>query len=338
MGQKTIKDVAKAADVSIATVSRVINKNYPISPKLRARVEKAIEELNYRVNPAASSLKGNKSYLVGMVISKFRSPVVMELVHIVEGLLDKSGYTLLVSSSRNDPRLEEKILNSFLVRNVDAVIVITAFTDSIQLMPFRKADIPVVLVDRTIPGAPFDMVCAKGEEAVYNATRAFIEKGHKRIAILKGDDYLSVSYERYSGYRKAMEEAGIPIRDDYVINAHFNRDDAINMTINLFDRLPEEEWPTAFFTCQVLMAEGLLLALKKMGLKVPHDVSMASYGQMPISGYFYPQISFVRQDVERMGAETAKLVLERLKNGVNEEYSKILVDAPFIDLESIADI
>jgi len=333
----TIKTVAKRAGTSIATVSRVIHDNYPVSDDLRAKINHVIQETGYRPNAVAASIRTRRSMTVGMVVSKFNNPLVMQTVLGVESVLEKEGYQLIISSSNNELVKEKTILESLRERMVDALVAVSVSRDDKVFEPFFADRIPVVIVDRSIPSERMDMVVNDDRLATAKLTGYVIAKGHVRIAVLKGIDSIVIGHERTTGYLEAMEQAGMPLIPEFQLEGEFQREKAYEKMMALLKSMPRDKFPTAVVACNTLMAEGAMQAIYEMGLKIPSDISLACYGVLSRSPVFRPRIVCGDQRSEEIGVAAGNLVLERMKGSTNASVKQV-IEARFVEGDSVKKI
>ena len=334
MKQPTIKTVAARAGTSIATVSRVIHGNYPVSDELKRRINQVIAETGYRPNAIAASIRTRRTMTVGMIVSKFNNPLLMQTVLGVESILESQGYQLIISSSNNELSRERKIIDSLHERMVDALVAVSVSKDDSIFKRFLDHDIPVVIVDRRIPSERLDMVLNDDCAAMHKLTDHVISRGHTSIALLKGIDEIVIGRDRAQGFRDAMKASGLPVNETFVLEGAFTRDRAYEQVRDLLGRTEGEGRPTAIVACNTLMAEGAMQAIYEHGMRIPHDISLACYGVLSRSPVFRPRIVCMDQRSEEIGIAAGKLVLERMR-GVQRAPEHTIVEATFIDGDSV---
>lgn len=336
MAKTTIKTVADLAGVSIATVSRVVHGNYPVSKELKMRIEKVIEDVGYRPNAVAASIRTRKTLTVGMLVSRFNNPLVMQSVLGVESVLELNGYQLVISSSNNDLEREKKILNSFHERQVDAVLAVSVSKDDSIFEKFFDDGIPVIIVDRSIPSSRIDMVVNNDKEAMYDLTKYVIHKGHRKIAVLRGNEDIVIGSERTEGFMEAMRDSGFEPNPSFLLVGNFLREKAYRETANLLRSKPLNDLPSAIVCCNTLMAEGAMQAIYEYGLKIPDNISLACYGVLSRSPVFRPRLVCMDQCSEEIGVAAGNLVMDRL-NGNNAPSKKMIITASFVEGDSVAE-
>jgi LacI family transcriptional regulator len=333
----TIKTVAMRSGTSIATVSRVIHGNYPVSEQLRTKINKVIKETGYRTNAAAASIRTRKTNTVGMIVSRFNNPLVMQMVQGVESVLNKEGYQLIISSTNNDLEREIQILHSFEERRVDAVVAASVSQTTTPFEPFLAANTPIVIIDRSISGTQLDMVINDDRTATATLTEYVLKRGHKRIALLKGPDSIIIGRERTQGVIDALDSYGIEENQRFFLEGDFSREIAHDAVLELINNKGKEELPTAIVACNTLMAEGAMQALYESGMKIPHDISLVCYGVISRSPVFRPRIVCMDQRSEELGIAAGTLVLDRL-HGDTRSVTTTVIPANFITGDSVRKI
>ena len=337
----TIKDVAEKAGVSISTVSRMINGNYPISDETREKITNAINDTKYQPNELARSLKNGRSKIVGVVVPNIANRFFMRLARGIENILEPLDYSIIVSSTYNDYRKEERVLNTLAERSVDALVVASSFSEPKRIEDIFNGNTPLVLVERRIPGICADMILEDNFTSSYKLVKQLVDNGHKKIAVIRSIKNQSTSIENFAGYKKALTEKGIELDERYVIRGELDRNKAYEGVIRIFETLPKEEWPTAIFSMSSIMCESAMLALRDIGLSIPDDISLVSYGEFS-SEFIMPKITCVKQDADRMGEKAAEIILERLDEATNSEcnrhFREILFDTEIVIGGSIKNI
>ncbi len=310
MGKTTIKDVAREAGVGIATVSRVINGNYPVSDAARQRVQAAIAELHYRPDGIARSLKAQKTFLIGVVIADLSNSFFMQLVKGIEKTLSSSGYSIIIADHEENPFKEQQIIEMFLEKKVDAIVTTTCQTEASYFEQLRRTDVPIIFVDRLIDGLDMDTVTEDNETSSYDLVSYLIDCGHRRIGVITGDLHVHTSYSRYLSYVKAMRDHGLT--PDPRLIVHEQRIECYEDVRSMLCSLSPEERPTAIFATNNKRAESVLRACLDLGIAVPDTISVVSYGNISLPWLFSLKLTHVGQDLVRIGQETGEMVLRKL--------------------------
>lgn len=338
----TVTDVAKLAGVSISTVSRVLNDNYPVSDDARFRVQRAIEELNYTPHYIASSLKSKKVNMLGVIIPKMTNRVLMQIAESIaeEGMLH--GYKTLFAFSNNDKEREKAALNLFRSSLVDAIIVSTVMDDAEEFENIRKAHIPILLFERNIEGAGLDYV---GDDISGNnkkITEYLISKGHRRILLTTGSKNISNTRDLRKGYKEALSEAGLEFSEDYVVEVGYGERQTYQIINEYLNKIPEELRPTAIIATSPPRAKGVLDAIYENNLSVPKDISVVSYGDIGLPKNFKPSITYITQDSIATGKELARAAIKKIEEYQKEEEISPpifnIIPAIFSEGDSVSDL
>jgi DNA-binding LacI/PurR family transcriptional regulator len=308
-----ITDVARAARVSTATVSRVVNGNYAVAGRTRARVLQAISRLNYQPNAVARSLKKTETKIIGFVVSDISNAHFTAMARSIEDRLSEAGYNIIVCSTDGIKKREATYLTTLVGRRVDGLIVNTTGHNDAMIADLSRS-LPIVLVNRRIRGdAAFrgDFVDGDNRSGAQALTEHLLSLGHRRIGVIAGPRTLSTGRERYQGYLEAMRRAGHPVRrgDPFTRVGDFGEQSGYDATAAFWDA---KRRPTALLVMNNAMALGALKFLRAHAVRVPDDVSVAVYGTMPDADLMYTRPSFVTLDARLMGEHAAHLMLERL--------------------------
>lgn len=340
----TIHNVAELAGVSISTVSHVINDNYPVSNESRLKVEKAIEELDYKPHALASSLKSGNSHIIGVIATRITNPSIMQMVKGIEEIVEPKGYSLFISSTDNDIDKEKKLLRRFRERMVDLVVMFTSSNDGKIFTGLINGGMPIIMVDRYISGLNIDTVLEDYYKASYDIVRYMIDKGHRRIMTTNPLDNLQLSIDRYNGYLAALESAGIEPDSDLILHCDFSKTQAYSEMKQYIDSTDRANLPTGIYVGSGYMAEGVIQAIYEAGLKIPDDISVTAYGEVWGHRLFYPRITFVAQQCYKIGQEAGKLALRRLSENQKKKdwqptaFKKIIIPTYIFEGDSVKDI
>lgn len=306
----TIRDVARIAGVSITTVSATINGTKPVSTALRERVWEAVRAAGYQPDPIARHLRSGVSSTIGLVVPDIATPWAAHLAKSMQKALAERGFNMLFASNEDDPEREFKeieLLNAHRVAGT--VLAATSHGDN---YPTRLGELlrgPTVLVDRLIPGLMLDAVTDDNHLGARLITSYLLRLGHRHIAFLAGRPGISPSDERLEGFFATMREAGVPIDDQLVRRSVHRQEHAYAAAQELMNR-PDP--PTAIVCINMAQQLGTMAGLKNLGVRVPSDVSVASFdGFHPAEGYS-PATTSLKQNVEVLSAQAAEFLLERI--------------------------
>jgi LacI family transcriptional regulator len=319
----TIKDVAIKAGVSITTVSHVVNKTRFVSKELCDRVFAAMEELNYHPNTLARSLRMGETKTIGLIIPDNSNPFFAELARIIEDIGFENGYSVILCNSDDILEKESAYINMLIAKQIDGVIFIATGSNPGRLTELIKRNIPVVVIDRNISNAAVDVVLVDNEKGGFDAVNYLLGLGHKRIACITGPSKLTPSIGRVKGYRKALKQAGIPVREYYIVSGDFRPLSGETATIYLL-KLPEP--PTAIFVCNDLMALGALRALRNAGLSVPKDISILGFDDIDLADEITPPLTTVAQPIAELATSAVEILIFRIQESMprSDRQRKVL--------------
>jgi LacI family transcriptional regulator len=305
----TIRDVAKAANVSISTISHVINETRYVSPDTRERVLAAMKQLNYQHNRVASSLRNRKTHTIGVLLPNSANPYFAEILAGIESACFEQDYHIIMGNANDDPEREQSYLKVLLSRQVDGILLIStgAFDDSIHLL--RENKTPVVMVDRSTELTPVDEIFTDNQGGGYLAAAHLLALGHRRIGCVTGPSFLTPSAARVQGYRDAFAAAGQNLKEEWIVTGDFQHEGGYMAAQKL---LALGDMPTAVFVCNDLMAVGVIAALQEAGLRVPQDVSVIGYDNIPLASYSNPRLTTIAQPARELGYLAVERLLERL--------------------------
>jgi DNA-binding LacI/PurR family transcriptional regulator len=308
----TIKDVARAANVSTATVSHVLNDTRYVSDELRERVLRAIGELNYRPSHAAASLRTKRSQSILIIIPDIANPFFPSLVRGAQDAFDRKGFAVIVGNTDRRRDRELEFLSLALRTQADGIIINPSQIGYNDLQEVIEQGVKVVLIGAHIDHPGLDIVRVDNRAGAYDAVRHLIDLGHKRIAIVCGPMSASSAWQRCEGYWQAMEEAGLPVKPDWVVEDTFDQEGGYRSAQQL---LAQSEPPTAIFATADLIAIGVMQALRAAALRVPEDVSVVGFDDIPAATLTTPPLTTINQPKYEMGKRAAELLLARIKGG-----------------------
>ena len=306
----TISEVAARARVSTATVSRVIAGTARVSETLRDQVQRAARELDYRPNRVARNLRVQATRTIGVVIPDIVNPFFTSVVRGVEDAIQPEDYTLLLGNSDGKAERERLYLDTLRAEGVAGILIVPSNSQPDAYVSLGRAGIPVVAIDRSPVGLDVDLVTVTNEEGAHAAVAHLCAVGWKRIGLIAGPSHLNVAQEREHGYERALREAGMAVDPEIVRRADFKEQggyDAMRSLLDLAHR------PTAVFVANNLMAMGALHAIGNAGLKIPEDIGIVSFDDVPWGAWLQPPLTVVDQPAYDLGASAARLLLGRLR-------------------------
>lgn len=323
----TILDVAEAAGVSIATVSRALNGG-KVSQRAKRAVEQAIAALGYRPNTLARGLVTGKSGVVGVLIPDVAGPLYAQMARGIEDVLDEHGMSFMMVTGNRDPEAERASIELLLNRRVDALILIGSGLQHEPLEKLLRGGPPVVLMEREGSAENFTTISLANSEGAERATRYLIARGHRRIAHVAG--IRRAGERRLKGYLKTMREAGLT--PGPILQGDFSEESGMALA----DALLADAEVTAVFCANDRMAVGLYRALNLRQRSIPEDLSVVGFDDLPWGAYLNPPLTTVRQPARQMGQLAAREVLTALAGGNQAE--RLTVPAELVERASVKDL
>lgn len=320
----SVRDVARLAGVSPATVSRVLNGNPRVSPELRRQVEMAAAQLGYR--GSAARRQASRSRVVALLVPHVSSPFYCAIIGGVESEAFANGYDLMLytTEGRSHQNVVERVLQA---NNACGLVVITPrHGEDIQLAD-RRPSLPVVVVDHRSTGSRYPHVGVDNLRGAYNAVRYLLSRGYDRIAMITGPTHIQSAVDRIRGYRLALEEAGIPFDPELLWPGDFNQPSGYEAVARWLDA--GREPPRAIFCSNDLMALGALTALHERGIAVPQRVAVMGYDDLYFAATAVPPLTTVRQPIAEMGAIAFRMVT-RLARGERLDTERVVLDTQLV--------
>ena len=328
----TIHDVAKLAGVAPITVSRVLNNSGYASKETRARVEEAIATLRYVPNTLARGLRSKRTQTLALVMTDITNPFFTLIARGVEDAASNSGYTVIYCNTDESEAEEEKYVNILVQKQVDGVLLVPAYSNSKSIKFLHLNGIPVVLIDRSVPDIQADLVRCNSEEGAFQLTKHLIEFGHQRIVTITGRQEVSTSQDRVSGYQRAMLEADLEslIQVYYGSYTQASGYEFTNQALALNPR------PTAILGANNFISIGVLQALRDAGLRVPEDISVVGFDDLPSFMIVDPILTVASQPAYEMGRQATELLLNRLSEKLPDSNQEIILPTEMIIRRSSA--
>ncbi|KHE72228.1 LacI family DNA-binding transcriptional regulator [Halobacillus sp. BBL2006] len=304
----TIQDVAKAANVSIATVSRVLNNQPGFSEKTKTKVLEAIEELGYQPNAIARGLVNRNSGTIGVLFPSVSGLLSAEVLHGIEARAHEQGYSVIVCNTAADPVKTLKYIQLLSEKRVDGLVFVSEEVTEEYYKAFERMGVPVSLVLTQSYKYPLPFVKVDDSHAAYTATRHLIESGHEKIGMISGNpNDILAGMGRIEGFKRALLEAGLPYSDSLVEkSSSFTYEDGLKSFPKLMERYPEM---TAVFSASDEIAVGAIAAAYKLGINIPEDVSIIGYDNLKLSEMSVPPLTTISQPFQRMGEKAIEMVL-----------------------------
>jgi LacI family transcriptional regulator len=329
-GKTTIYDIAKALNITAATVSRALNNNPKISQSTRKLVLETANKMNYKQNKLALALRSGKSNNVGVIVPRINTNFFASVIRGIEEELHPEGYQVIICQTHEDENREIENINTLLNAQVDGILMsISNLPDENNHYIERviQKNIPLIFFDRKKEIKNVSSVTIDDYLASYQTTQHLLEQGCEKIAYFSGDRSLEIYEDRYRGYEQALLDNNIPINKDYIINIKSNvveGRDAVEKLLAL------ENPPNAIFSTSDFAALGAIQKLKEHGIKIPEDFCVFGFGNEPFTKFMELSISSVDQSPLEMGKTAAQVFLEKINNKENKKSEIQVVLMPKI--------
>jgi len=303
--KSTIDDIAKLANVSKSTVSRVLNDTTPVHEEKRLAVEAAMKELDFRPNVFARSLAGGQSKTIGVLSQHLGSSFYDTISEGIISHFGGSGYWPMFADCNDEPSIADEAVENFLDRKIDGLIFIGGMLAEEKLMEINDR-VPTFVVGMELETAAKQCICVNNELAGFNAVKHLIELGHRSIVHVKGIQDHRDAIHRFEGYRRALEESGIPIDPELICEGQFDCQSGYDATMDLLKRGKKF---TAVFAANDQCAMGVKLALHRHSVSVPEDVSVIGFDDQAEVSFAVPPMTTVRQPAFEMGVAAATAII-----------------------------
>ena len=323
----TIRDVARLAGVAPITVSRVINNSGYISDETQERVKAAITQLGYVPNTLARSLRSRQTSMLALVLTDITNPFWTTVARGVEDAASDAGFNLILCNTDESDEEQDRYLHALLQKQVDGVLLVPAHNRPEPVQFIRRQNVPVVILDRRLEGQATDVVRCDSTTGAHELTSLLVSLGHCQIAALVGPQGVSTAEDRALGYRQALQEASLPCKVDQVIYGEFTIESGYAMTCQALALNPQ---PTALFAGNNFIAIGALKALRDAGLRVPEDVAVVGFDDLPATMVVEPFLTVAAQPAYEMGKRATELLLARLAGRAPEGYQEIILPTELI--------
>ncbi len=328
-----IRDIAKRARVSVATVSHVINGTRFVSDELIERVEKAMADMDYQPNLLAGSLRKKKTGTIGLIIPDSSNMLFAKVAKEIEDILFSRGYNVIVCNSAYDINRELEYLKTLRSKMVDGILIVPVTLESDHLEKIKNIGMPIVILDRSILGINIDTIVVDNFKSGYNASKYLISLGHKNIGYVDRAYDHSHSLERKNGFIKALQEEGLSLDEKNIIRGGFMFSDGIRAAKELLER---DSKITAIFSFNDINALGVMRGLADLGLKIPQDISVMGNDDIPFSSIYIPSLTTIRYPTDEMADRASNLLLKKMTEPNSKKIRRIIIPTELIIRESTA--
>ncbi len=323
----TIGEVAQDAGVSVATVSRFLRGQ---SVRSNDAIRQAIQKLGYQPSPEARGLRSGVHYAIAVVVPDITNPFFADIVKGVESVFRKTPYRVFLHNTDEDGDLEEAVLQE-IVKGVDGIIL-TPATEPAKVPTYLKhIDVPVVLVDREIPGRDFDCVVTDNIKGAEMAVNYLVSLGHRKIATIRGTQATTPGHQRYQGFRDALRLADIPVPEEYVQDGNFRESGGYQAMLRL---LSLADAPTAVFSANNLMTIGAFKALHDMRVRVPERLSLISFDDLEVGELLSPALTCITRDDIKQGTLAAHMLVAQLEKREFGMARRVMLDVQLMTRNS----
>ncbi|MFJ7678821.1 catabolite control protein A [Peribacillus sp. NPDC097198] len=322
MNNITIYDVAREANVSMATVSRVVNGNPNVKPATRKKVADVINRLGYRPNAVARGLASKKTTTVGVVIPDISSIFFAELARGIEDIASMYKYNIILSSSDENIDKEFHLLNTMLGKQVDGIVFMSGNITDEHVKEFKNSPVPIVLAGSVEESGQVPSVNIDYEAAAFDAVMSFAKNGHKRIGYVSGNLSAPINEKKLTGYKQGLKEAGLSFDESLLVEGDYTYDSGIES----FDKFLEaEDRPTAILVGADEMALGIVHAAQDKGFNVPGDFEVISFDNTRLTLMVRPQITTIVQPLYDIGAVSMRLLTKLMNQELVEGQEKVIL-------------
>ncbi|GAA0318591.1 transcriptional regulator DegA [Oceanobacillus oncorhynchi subsp. oncorhynchi] len=327
--QPTIYDVAKAAGVSISTVSKVMNGTGSIGEKTKKKVEATMQTLDYQ--PIASSAVKKRIQTIGLLLPSIADPFSAEIARKIEDYGRNQGFSLIICSTDNDSKKEKAYIDMLKKKYVDGIIIATGLKSKAAQKELRDQQIPIILLSREVPSLALNSVLVNDFLGAYEATSHLISLGHRKIAMVTEDVYFSNIQSRLDGYKQALEDNGILYAEERVSTGNKSFNDAAKASSDLLEK---DKDLTAIFASTEPLAIGAMQGVRQRGLQIPEDISIVGFDNSILAQMSYPPLTTIAQPIEEMAKKVIELFVASLEN--RDEVTQRIVLAPELTVRSSA--
>ena len=312
----TIRDISRASGTSASTVSRVLTGSARVSRTKREAVERAMQRLNYRPSAIARSLKTKTTHTVSLLLNDITNPFYSAIARGVEEEANREGYSLILCNTNEDAEREEQYLEVMQSKRVDGIILGPSGQNEDYICELAQHT-PLVQIDRQIACVNAAAVLVDNEESAYRATRLLLEKGHQRIGVALWQKRIATMAQRHAGYARALAEAGLSVDPNLVVTSTVIAVEHAAQLIS--DLLQSDSTPTALFAFNNQIGISVLLAAQRLGLRIPADLAVIVFDDLPIFELFTPSITVIKQPAFEIGVEAMRLLVKQMRG--SEDFS-----------------
>jgi DNA-binding LacI/PurR family transcriptional regulator len=318
----TIRDVARKAKVSVATVSRVLNRSATVKDDTRQRVLKAIEECGFTYNAIARSLSTRKSVTIGVIVPAITNPVFAQSTRGVQDFANPFGYSIILGNSNYSSEAEDRLVEVFKEKRVEGIILTCSNIGHEYIQRLKLLNLPFVLLYNTLFDKELNFVTIDNYKAAYEIVEFLIKFGHRRIGMIAGNFSKSDrSLVRSQAFKACSKDHGIPYQPEYLVETDLTFEGGRSAMQALLEITPPL---TGVFCSNDFMAMGAMKAIREKGLRIPDDISIVGFDDIEMASYFFPELTTIHQPAYQMGLKGAELLLKILSGELKAPQQIIL--------------
>lgn len=315
-----IKEIAKKAGVSVATVSRVMNHPDNVAPATKEKIETVMKEYGYTPNWFARGLNFNRTNAIGLLIPNILNPGYMEIAKGVEDVAHQKGYMVMLCNTENDIEKETKYIKNIIQRKIDGMVLVSTMLDNLAVKEIMEQEVPLVIIgENKQMSKDIPLVRIDCETAAYKAASHLLEIGYKDIAIIYGNTPEQEDLKKLKGYKKALAEEGVKINENYIIRVPNSIHGGYIAGKKLIDM---KSRPKAIFVTSDLMAIGAIDAMKDFNINIPDDMAIVGFDNIEMASILEPKLTTVVKPLHKMGVVGARLLFDIMSG--SEEENKLL--------------
>lgn len=325
-----MKDIARDLGLSVVTISKVLRNHPDIAEETRERVLKRVKELDYQPNLMARSLVTGRSFLIGLVVPDLLHPFFAEVAKSLSAIVGERGYSLIISSSEENPELEAREIHQLTARQLDALVIASAGVNPASFERLQRNGMPYVLIDREIPGLSANFVGVNDETIGRLATEHLIDQGCRRIAHLRGGDN-STGSSRFEGYRQALIQRGLLYSGDLVVTQSSVDTDSMRIGAEAMrSLLQHKQRPDGVFAYNDPLAIGAMNAILDAGLRIPEDIAIIGSGNLHYDSSLRVPLSSIDQHSSAIGERTAQILLRWMETKTPPQPMSVILDPSLV--------
>lgn len=334
----TLRDIAKALNLSASTVSRALTDNYQIGGATKKRVLDYAKQHHYVPNRMARGLKEGKSRSIGVIVCAIDNSFVAQMLDGIDKFYTELGYQVIIMQSKESYDQEMACINLLYAGGIDGLLISPSYqtTDFSYLNELQNAGLPIVLFDRLSDGINTHKVAADHFMGAYNATTHLVNRGFKSIAHINSNTQLNMATARFDGYKKALSDAGLPIRNELIKFFDTTSQSVLikNLEVAIHELMSLTQKPDAIFTATDLLSTRCLVVLKQMKYKIPQDVALIGFSNTDLANVLYTPLSTINQPAFEIGKLAAEKLLSLINSKGEVTYETFLLATELQERES----